>query len=686
MAQKSPQPTRHGFAIFNDGGSAYKGEPATTIATLMTASSDPNVLRELSKGKSQSRAIPVVDVAASLPVKSPRRERPRLETKPIKCQAVRFSPRIQRPQAHAETFEPLVGVPEESSSLMGIPDNFASPSTAEAATTSRPHEEQNMLLLNAVSDLSLEEQVEKHLAGQFEWIMTYPTGAGSCAAGDGIAQPKGESSSTIVVYGCNMLPARQQQRAPQTPAELSTDVLTLLATTLTQDSCHFPSMTGHKDVVSPSQGQVCRLPPPPYPGTPEKVSEMANEVEQAVSSPLISVVRERSDSAASESSGADSYSGSRTEDSFDELVEVEEVKEEVDAVREVIRTRQPVFDKVKSVQFSPDDARTEAATAKANKRVSNAGYSATVRVKPCQEKLPSSRRSASLTLRHKKTSKQGSPPKVLKVEAISCQGHRVNNRLSTPKLPVKSSKPTTVPKFELPGDAVARRLKEQREARLAQQAEAQKAQASPAPKPRLNKLLALPTFELPGEAISRRKREEREAKLRAEEEEVRRRRQFKARPIRQSTGPAAAPRETLTSRARQSKPLPQATGDVEIRQKRLSVGLVGNNARVSLRNNHSNHIKNNNNNNNDSPPTEGQSSGTPTTKECRATSVSAGRGAGQRSSVSFEKLTVQRQGGREEGAERSGMASREWPAKTRRKGLAGRQAKENQVDKNGTQA
>ena len=62
-----------------------------------------------------------------------------------------------------------------------------------------------------------------------------------------------------------------------------------------------------------------------------------------------------------------------------------------------------------------------------------------------------------------------------------------------------------------------------------------------------------PTFELPGEAISRRKRAEREERLRREEEELRRRRSFKASGIRYSMGPSTQPRETATSRARTNR-------------------------------------------------------------------------------------------------------------------------------------
>jgi hypothetical protein len=128
--------------------------------------------------------------------------------------------------------------------------------------------------------------------------------------------------------------------------------------------------------------------------------------------------------------------------------------------------------------------------------------------------------------------------------------------LLPPKPPARSSKPPTVAAFELPGEAVARRLKEQREQRRSQhispeQAAALAAAYSPSkPHFKSSKPLTRSTFELPGEAISRKKREDHEARLRAQEEEERKRREFKARPIRGSLMPNSVPRETLASLAR----------------------------------------------------------------------------------------------------------------------------------------
>jgi hypothetical protein len=61
------------------------------------------------------------------------------------------------------------------------------------------------------------------------------------------------------------------------------------------------------------------------------------------------------------------------------------------------------------------------------------------------------------------------------------------------------------------------------------------------------------TFELPGEALSRKKREAYEARLKAQEEEERKRREFKAKPLRKSVMPDFVPRDTAASLARKSQ-------------------------------------------------------------------------------------------------------------------------------------
>lgn len=131
--------------------------------------------------------------------------------------------------------------------------------------------------------------------------------------------------------------------------------------------------------------------------------------------------------------------------------------------------------------------------------------------------------------------------------------------LAPPKPLVRSSKPPTVSTFELPGEAVAQRLKEKRLARLSMSMPASGQNSGRASSPTKPKTAAStkpptrPNFELPGEAISRRKREELEARLKAEQEEERKRREFKARPVRASVVVGGTfPRQTAASRGRMS--------------------------------------------------------------------------------------------------------------------------------------
>ncbi|KFZ13637.1 hypothetical protein V502_06518 [Pseudogymnoascus sp. VKM F-4520 (FW-2644)] len=132
--------------------------------------------------------------------------------------------------------------------------------------------------------------------------------------------------------------------------------------------------------------------------------------------------------------------------------------------------------------------------------------------------------------------------------------------LMPPKEPIKSTKPPTRSTFELPGEAISRKLKEQREARIAQRQSSVSSDTTPpivaakamAPKVKSTKAPTKPTFELPGEALSRKKREAHEARLKAQEEEEKKRREFKAKPLRKSIAPSMQPRQTTTSLARRS--------------------------------------------------------------------------------------------------------------------------------------
>ncbi|CAH0059341.1 unnamed protein product, partial [Clonostachys solani] len=290
-------------------------------------------------------------------------------------------------------------------------------------------------------------------------------------------------------------------------------------------------------------------------------------MEQAVS-PSLTVFSERSGSCADGSSRAGSFSLPRIEDSLAELDQLEDELEAVTAIATSKSGGSSDRGKSQPTQEPVIDPKKE----KARKRVTLAipQGAATVRAKPSEKIRPALRRSSSLTLRSRPTEEQ----KVLvSVQNEASQPRTsVAPRSSGSKPMVTSTKPLTVPNFELPGEAVARRLKEQREARRAQQqTAAPKAYAAPL-RPKSDKPLTKPSFELPGEAISRRKREEREARLKAQEEEDRKKREFKARPVRQSAGPipiirAQKAKAAISSDAHQDPP-----ADTTSKAKRASAG------------------------------------------------------------------------------------------------------------------
>ncbi|KAI0181387.1 hypothetical protein GGR52DRAFT_33908 [Hypoxylon sp. FL1284] len=249
----------------------------------------------------------------------------------------------------------------------------------------------------------------------------------------------------------------------------------------------------------------------------------------------------------------------RIEDSVDAL---DKLEEQLEAFDEVARFRQlaspgtPGMGTMSAMQsLSVPTTEGRRSTTPQPKRTTPVRTSSTsVRVKSSSEPRRSVRKSASMIFLD--------PPSVKNDDKAPVQAPLRKSSVKTiasllpPKQPPKSAKKPTIPTFELPGDEVARKLKEKREARASTQVgteQAIKPTVSSLRRAKSAKPPTRPNFELPGEAISRRKREEREAQLKAQEEEERKRREFKARPIRSGGAPSTFPRETVASRARQGK-------------------------------------------------------------------------------------------------------------------------------------
>lgn len=274
--------------------------------------------------------------------------------------------------------------------------------------------------------------------------------------------------------------------------------------------------------------------------------------------------------------------------------------------------------------------------------------------------------------------------------------------LLPPKEPVKSAKPPTRPTFELPGEAVARKLKEQREARKAQhESNDERSATVKAPalttKVKSAKPPTKPTFELPGEALSRKKREAHEARLKAQEEEERKRREFKAKPPRSSILPDFVPRETAASLARKNQIVRPESDNAAPGQQRNSISV---NKRGSVVGAHRPSIMAANLANISAPRAPGPASPSqnPHARKVSTTSGPSMSGLAMQRTVSASEVQLQRQRAKEiymrdmkaleemekekrereaaakksrlEAAERGRQASREWAEKQRAKKAA----------------
>lgn len=519
-----------------------------------------------------------------------------------------------------------------------------------------------------VNFANTEEQAAKTLAGQYELHLTYPA----------TIQPdprlwsdenKDPSLGAKIVYGCNYVRRNAISKAAFRKGRDIADTVVLIASPLfdATDLQEEPKVL--VDKMSPAAVETWdQL----APSTPRKGQD-ASETLGATPSP-----------GATPSGLAKSPSAAlkltHIEDSLEALDVLEDELEAMNAFTQYQRVPSP--ERKPPQTPSPAKGQHSGNGAGSSRRPHSVMYPATVRVKNSQPVRMTPRRSLSL-------SRSTSVDTDDKVGSASTNGRPESARkpvarpasLAPPKPLVKSSKPRTVPTFELPGDAVARRLKEQKEARLTGQAEPNKTPQTPRTsfpqRSKSTRVLPTPTFELPGEAISRRKREVREARLRAEEEEEKKRREFKARPIRASLNqPSTVPRDTVTSRARLARASDESAAATVKGSSGRRSSLAPTPSTLS------------------SSPSRGRTA-TASSQASRTTSQSAASSVSKRSTLSTEDAAQQKLRGRdiferdsklaterererseremlaktarEQAAERSRQASREWAEKQRRK-------------------
>jgi hypothetical protein len=250
---------------------------------------------------------------------------------------------------------------------------------------------------------------------------------------------------------------------------------------------------------------------------------------------------------------------SRIEDSVEALDKLEEA---LDALKEAALAESVVSpEKKRQTRPMPSNdtsmMHTKVQAQAATKNQPPRTGAATMRVKSTAPRPSILKKATSMTFKPSPTELSRASSVQLKTRPKAKAPFKRPLSLMPPKETAKSTKPPTRPTFELPGEAVARRLKEQKEARLAQRESSEDsfhtARVVSGPRIKSTKAPTYPAFELPGEALSRKKREAHEARLKAQEEEERKRREFKARPIRNSVVPDFVPRETVASRMRQSK-------------------------------------------------------------------------------------------------------------------------------------
>lgn len=255
---------------------------------------------------------------------------------------------------------------------------------------------------------------------------------------------------------------------------------------------------------------------------------------------------------------------SRIEDSVEELDKMAEIEEALNEVRmaELIVTEKNTQASVPQNRFSRAFKTVTVAGNGAAKKNVTGPSSLRVKAKDDLKVLLSQEKPVNTVQRMKSNPASRPTSGVLTSDAldrkvsVSRKPAKRPVSLLPPKEFVKTVKPATVSTFELPGEAVARRIKEQREARQAQREAAPNEVSTVTTGSLRVKSAKVPTrsnFELPGEAVSRRKREAHEARLKAQEEEERKRREFKAKPLRKSIVPDVIPRETIASRARKSQ-------------------------------------------------------------------------------------------------------------------------------------
>ncbi|KAI1275793.1 hypothetical protein F5Y07DRAFT_165792 [Xylaria sp. FL0933] len=679
MSRKTP--SRRGFEILCDSPPApnhslrdHQG-PAPSQSPQSPQSSHPGPLHHLSVSQSQNHRPEQVHAGTAAHEINPVRCNPQWSVAQQNSnKEKRIGGRLKRPSITSKTFEVLNAVAKPESGTQSVPGaSELSDDAQRVLQLPVDRYSDHPLSIAARSIPPLEEQLAKHSDGLFEWILAVRIPSDSKPRGDGSSQLDDSKEARKAYFGCNLLPeAHLKGKEPLSTAN-STDRYLLLVTPVeeTNDVLEvFRNPIGDSSMALPETDSAY--------STPLKMLD-PNCPSGAIGATPNSTLCTRGDDSFAESIASISLGGSvtRIEDSLEALDILEDQLEAFDKVArfdQFIAREKPPPDREHAVHEIAVPSHSVRFATPQPQHTFTRQSPASLRARPATEP----RRTA---LR-KVTSMNLDSHKYRIEEKI--MDHRSSNSSTTI---AKSCKQRPIPTLELPGEAMARQLQEKKEARLASQRATQPT-ASSLRRAKSAKSLTRPTFELPGEAISRRKREEHQAQLKMQEEEERKRREFKARPVPSHAIGATMPRETIASRARQNKAaLTENSARTPISNKRQAAATV-HHSRPAL----------------SSTINQSQSRGRALRDEnslvqaSRATSASTGSASEKRSSLSTEDVQLQKLRGREtyrrdnswtdsrmrekherealaklareEAAERSRQKSREWAAKQAKKRMA----------------
>lgn len=401
--------------------------------------------------------------------------------------------------------------------------------------------------------------MEKHRKKQFQWVLSLPAPAGSSLDHllDGSSDPDphhipGEGERRY--FGCNLLTwtksAGKENQLPGDPE----DKYLLLATPIDLKPDHSTTanleFTTHQFRILQLDTQNLEMAASQVMSTPLSATGNAYRPSPlSATSAQWSTVAEASEDSDNTLTIDPRHEAkkplSTIEDSFEELDQLEENIEAIAAAATQM-TLDDRQDKATYIRGEQESA-SPSTVAKTAPPASQPVQRTPARPGKDETSRRSSTRNSTLMSDFDKDVEQAQPAATLRKVARPAS-------LAPPKPIQRNNKPPTIPTFELPGERVARELKEKKAARLSLQANSPKAAAVSSPQRtrsvRSTKPPTVPNFELPGERYSRQKKERLEQRLKDEEEEIRRRRQFKARPPPSAGAPTV--RSTFTSRQRQT--------------------------------------------------------------------------------------------------------------------------------------